>query len=137
MCFSNYLERFGGVGPLLLFPFPFPCVAEVPGLGGVGPLLPVPFPRPCSGAVADVPGLATSGRGHRMSFWSSVTNSRMLSCKYHCRCGVMPAGDTATGAVGGNALASLVSNVKDVSAESSDTLTNTLPDAVASNRKCW
>ena len=46
-------------------------------------------------------------------------------------------GGTATGAVGGNALASLVSNVKVVSVESSDSLTNTFPGAVASNRKCW
>ena len=45
----------------------------------------------------------------------------------------MPGDDTAVGAV----TTSLVSNVNDVTAESSDSLTNTFPGAVVSNRICW
>ena len=65
-------------------------------------------------ATADV-GFSTLGRGHRMSFCASDTNSRMMSYRYDCRYVPIPGAGTATGAVVGKALNSVVIILNNVS----------------------
>ena len=76
-------------------------------------------------ATANVIGFSTLGRGHRMSFCASNTNSWMMSYKYDCRYAPIPGAGTATGAVVGKALTSVVIILKTVSVESSVECTNT------------
>ena len=78
-------------------------------------------------ATADVVGFSTLGRGQRMSFCASDTNSWMMSYRCDCRCSPILGAGAATGAVVGKAPTPVVIILNIVSVESSVECTNSFP----------
>ena len=137
----NALLKWGGGAPLLLpFPLPYPWLWDV------------------DGSTTCTVVFGTLGRGHKMSFCSSLTNCLMLSYKYHCRCPLIPCAGTGTGAVAGtgtvagtgavsvagSGTGAVVGKTLSVcvrtnvfSGDSGVSRTNTFPAWWASNLKCW
>ena len=76
-------------------------------------------------ATADVICFSTLGLGHRMSFCAFDTISWMMSYRYDCCYAPIPGAGTATGAVVGKALTSVVIILNTVSVESSVECTHT------------